>query len=179
MSQLVCGFRISSQTSSKEEYIMGKRDSHGPYFKDEQTAHYCAYQSTALSRKILMRRNKYSITTNLLLTLCYSAWGTSHAIDELFTFSCLPLTVQWSDPIVSPGKPSSHTHVVSGGTAFQRLMTTETAKLANDTTCGVEIDKSNYWIPQLYHQTQDGPFKLIEHENNACYIATGQTTSGS
>ncbi|KAE8336034.1 hypothetical protein BDV24DRAFT_142625 [Aspergillus arachidicola] len=68
---------------------------------------------------------------------------------------------------MSPGKPSSHTHVVVGGTAFQRLMTTETARNANDTTCEVAIDRSNYWIPQLYHQTRDG-FETIEFENSVC-----------
>ncbi|KAE8355867.1 hypothetical protein BDV28DRAFT_155005 [Aspergillus coremiiformis] len=99
----------------------------------------------------------------------HSVSSSSHTMNEIFTFSCLPLTTQRSDPIVSPGKPSSHTHVVTGGTAFQRQMTTETAKNANQTTCGIEIDRSNYWIPQLYHQTQDGLFETIEYESSAIY----------
>ncbi|KAL5041253.1 hypothetical protein BDW71DRAFT_201527 [Aspergillus fruticulosus] len=50
-------------------------------------------------------------------------------------FSCLPLTTQLSDPIVTPGRESSHMHVVTGGTAFQRTMGMQTAWNARETTC--------------------------------------------
>ncbi|KAE8385259.1 hypothetical protein BDV23DRAFT_176400 [Aspergillus alliaceus] len=73
---------------------------------------------------------------------------------KVFTFSCLPLTIQRSGPIISPGKPSSHTH---------------TAKNGDDTTCGVEIDRSNYWISQLCHKTRDELFEKIEYENSVRY----------
>ncbi|KAF5860491.1 N-acetylglucosaminyltransferase [Aspergillus alliaceus] len=46
-------------------------------------------------------------------------------------------------------------------------MTTETAKNGDDTTCGVEIDRSNYWISQLCHKTKDELFEKIEYENSA------------
>ncbi|KAI9927305.1 hypothetical protein MW887_003692 [Aspergillus wentii] len=45
----------------------------------------------------------------------------------------------------------------------------DTAKNASDTTCGPEIDKSNYWIPQLYHQMKNGSFELVEFQNSAIY----------
>ncbi|KAL4983601.1 hypothetical protein BDW68DRAFT_194284 [Aspergillus falconensis] len=61
-------------------------------------------------------------------------------------FSCLPLTTQLSDPIVTPGRESSHMHVVTGGTAFQRTMGMQTAWNARETTCEVALDRSNYWI---------------------------------
>ncbi|KAL5364498.1 hypothetical protein BJX96DRAFT_168327 [Aspergillus floccosus] len=112
-----------------------------------------------------------------LLTLAETTLST----DE-FTFSCLPLTIQRSDPIMSPGQLSSHTHVVVGGTAFQRRMTPDTARNAKDTTCGVSIDRSNYWAPQLYHRTGRG-YEMVPMEsssiyyfNRACnYTAHGKT----
>jgi hypothetical protein len=61
---------------------------------------------------------------------------------------------------------------VTGGTAFQRRMGPETARSANETTCEVAIDRSNYWIPALYHAdaslnsdaSPGGGFDLIEYE---------------
>ncbi|KAL1962142.1 hypothetical protein VTN77DRAFT_546 [Rasamsonia byssochlamydoides] len=86
-----------------------------------------------------------------------------------FTLSCLPLTYQRSDPIVSPGEPSAHTHVVVGGTAFSRTMGADTAPNATNTTCSVNIDRSNYWQPLLYHITSDGQFEAIPFQGNAVY----------
>ncbi|PWY65015.1 hypothetical protein BO94DRAFT_480354 [Aspergillus sclerotioniger CBS 115572] len=104
----------------------------------------------------------------LLLMLSGSVIGTLHTTDE-FTFSCVPLTTQLSDPIVAPGEPSGHTHVVAGGTAFQRTMNQSMAQNARDTTCGVAIDKSNYWIPQLYHWMRNGSFELVEYQSSSIY----------
>ncbi|GES66852.1 hypothetical protein BO80DRAFT_444545 [Aspergillus terreus] len=95
-----------------------------------------------------------------------------------FTFSCLPLTIQRSDPIMAPGRLSSHTHVVVGGTAFQRRMTADTARSAKGTTCGVAIDRSNYWAPQLYHQTGRGSpadEQSIYYFNRACNYTAHKT----
>ncbi|KAL4915442.1 hypothetical protein BDW62DRAFT_212691 [Aspergillus aurantiobrunneus] len=102
-----------------------------------------------------------------------------------FSFSCLPLTMQLSDPIVSPGEPSSHTHVVTGGTGFQRTMDMRTARNASGTACEVAIDKSNYWIPALYHAARNGSFEMVEYEwsasyylNRACdYVESAQACS--
>ncbi|KAL4887889.1 hypothetical protein BDV59DRAFT_211763 [Aspergillus ambiguus] len=91
------------------------------------------------------------------------------SITDEFTFSCLPLTIQRSDPIMSPGGISSHAHIVVGGTAFRRTMTQDTARKAMGTTCGVDIDKSNYWIPQLYHRTPVGAFEMIAMETSSIY----------
>ncbi|EHA21407.1 hypothetical protein ASPNIDRAFT_135953, partial [Aspergillus niger ATCC 1015] len=79
---------------------------------------------------------------------------------------CDPLTTQLSDPIVAPGKPSTHTHVVTGGTAFQRTMNESTAQNAKGTTCEVDIDRSNYWVPQLYHRLRNGSFELVEYQSS-------------
>lgn len=115
----------------------------------------------------------YGLLTAMLLPLCASAVGSGSSVTDEFTFSCVPLTRQLSDPIVSPGVRSAHTHIVAGGTAFQRTMTIDTAKNANETTCGVEIDRSNYWIPQLYHRMKNGSFELIEFEGNVGFPISG------
>ncbi|PYH44782.1 DUF1996 domain-containing protein [Aspergillus saccharolyticus JOP 1030-1] len=94
--------------------------------------------------------------------------GTEHTTDE-FTFGCVPLTTQLSDPIVSPGEVSDHVHVVAGGTAFQRTMGVDSARNAKETSCGVTIDKSNYWVPQLYNELQNGSFQLVEYRSTAIY----------
>ncbi|KAL4878235.1 hypothetical protein BJY04DRAFT_221384 [Aspergillus karnatakaensis] len=109
-------------------------------------------------------------------------------ITDEFSFSCLPLTIQLSDPIVTPGQQSAHTHVITGGTAFQRTMGGQTARKAKGTTCEVAIDRSNYWIPALYHQTGNGSasgvrsFEMVEYESSAIYYlnrACNHTASAS
>ncbi|KAL1979374.1 hypothetical protein VTN96DRAFT_6090 [Rasamsonia emersonii] len=86
-----------------------------------------------------------------------------------FTLSCLPLTYQRSDPILFPGVVSPHTHVVVGGTNFNRTMSEDLAPNAQNTTCSVNIDRSNYWQPLLYHLNSDGTFEAIPFQGNAVY----------
>ena len=110
-----------------------------------------------------MRPASSSRIAALLLTLSPLALG--GAPHDEISFSCMTLTTERTDPIMSPGEVSSHTHLVAGGSGFQRTMEKDTAKNANATTCGVDIDRSNYWIPQLYHQMHNGHFEIIETEN--------------
>lgn len=85
---------------------------------------------------------------------------------QLFTVNCQPLTIQRSDPIVSPGTMSSHVHAVIGGTGFQQTMSATTAPNSLDTTCDKKLDHSNYWQPQLYHERTDGTFELITFQGS-------------
>jgi hypothetical protein len=56
------------------------------------------------------------------------------------------------DPIVSPGKPSSHAHTVQGGNAFAETLT-DTALMASTCTSSlIKNDKSAYWTPKMYFQ---------------------------
>ena len=87
----------------------------------------------------------------------------------IFIVNCQPLTIQRADPIVSPGQFSGHTHVIIGGTAFQQTMGLDTAKNAKATTCDKKLDKSNYWIPQLYHQRTDGKFELVTMQGSVSH----------
>jgi len=88
---------------------------------------------------------------------------------RVFTLNCVPLTIQRSDPIVNPGVPGGHVHAVIGGNAFQRTMGPSDALKANETTCNKMLDKSNYWVPQLYHLRADGMFEMVEYRGSAVY----------
>lgn len=100
------------------------------------------------------------ITVLLLLPLVRLADG------QLFTVNCAPLTIERSDPVVSPGIVSGHVHAIIGGTAFQRTMSQTTAVNARTTTCDKKLDKSNYWVPQLYHIRGDGKFEIVEFQGS-------------
>ena len=64
---------------------------------------------------------------------------------DVWTVNCGVLSVQRSDPIVSPGAPSGHVHAISGGTAFSRSMPgIDSAVAAKATTCDKYTDHSNY-----------------------------------
>ncbi|TAQ88768.1 hypothetical protein B7494_g2934 [Chlorociboria aeruginascens] len=79
----------------------------------------------------------------------------------VWTVNCAPLTIQQTDPILSPGNLSTHVHAVVGGTAFSSLMLGDDAAVdAKATTCDKFIDHSNYWAPQLYQQV-GGQFKSV------------------
>ena len=107
--------------------------------------------------------------------------STSHAIEaavillpalanaQLFTVNCAPLTIQRGDPIVNPGQLSGHVHSVIGGTGFQQTMETSTAVDAEGTTCDKKLDKSNYWVPQLYHIRSDKQFEIVEFEGSVSF----------
>jgi len=84
--------------------------------------------------------------------------------------NCAPLTVQRSDPVIQPGIPSNHVHIVVGGNAFQRTMgPMGDSNIANATTCDKAIDHSNYWVPQLYHLRSDNMFEIVPFSHNAVY----------
>lgn len=120
-----------------------------------------------MSRKFRPSMMRFLISSSgiiLLFMLISFAYGS--IVTDVFTISCAPLTIQRSDPIIDPGVASSHAHIVAGGTAFQRTMADDTARNSNTTTCSIDIDKSNYWIPQLYHRMPDGQVELIECQGN-------------
>ncbi|CAK7236153.1 hypothetical protein SCUCBS95973_009511 [Sporothrix curviconia] len=74
-----------------------------------------------------------------------------------------PLTIGRTDPIVSPGGPSGHVHVVQGSNAFGNSATGES--LLADSTCStanVAGDRSAYWMPQVYfHDPKNGSFEPV------------------
>ena len=85
----------------------------------------------------------HSIRFIPLLSLLYTA--SVRADSSAWTINCGVLSIQRSDPIVSPGNASSHVHAIAGGTAFSRTMNgIDAAVDANQTTCDKFTDHSNY-----------------------------------
>ncbi|KAL7424676.1 hypothetical protein Q5752_000360 [Cryptotrichosporon argae] len=66
------------------------------------------------------------------------------------------------DPIVFPGQVSAHVHAIAGGSNFAETQTYESMQEGLCTTAPVNIDKSNYWAPQLYYYSPDlDAFEMI------------------
>lgn len=110
----------------------------------------------------LLSKCTYSKMSNKYLLALFSATTLAAAQGGLFIVHCKPLTVQRTDPIISPGQLSSHVHAVVGGTGYHMSMSNDEARDAQNTTCDKALDKSNYWQPQLYHQHHDDSFELIK-----------------
>ena len=93
--------------------------------------------------------------------VAYSANKRSFAVNRFYGKG--PLVEGSMDPIVSPGRASSHVHTVQGGNAFGLTMTDD--QLLTKSTCTsslVKNDLSNYWTPKLYFRAEDGTFKDVE-----------------
>ncbi|KAM0321384.1 hypothetical protein ACHAQA_010148 [Verticillium albo-atrum] len=73
-----------------------------------------------------------------------------------------PVVVQRADPIVNPGALSGHVHTVMGGSGFNFTMGYDQAISSACSTCKVRQDLSNYWIPNLYYQREDGKFESVK-----------------
>lgn len=73
------------------------------------------------------------------------------------------LTKGRMDPIVSPGKPSEHVHVVMGGSNFGLSSKGDDLVKSNCTNSQIKGDNSNYWFPALYfHDTQNDTFESVD-----------------
>lgn len=105
----------------------------------------------------------------LTMLACIVSNGVS-AFGDTFVVNCNPLTIQRSDPIVSPGVPSTHVHAVVGGNAFNRNMTHKyDAVNSKATTCDKKLDHSSYWVPQLYAiRPQDKKFEMVHFNGAVC-----------
>lgn len=106
---------------------------------------------------------RYTKPTSAALLLLSVSLQRSHAFFDTITLNCKPLTIQRSDPLVSPGVASGHVHAVVGGNAFSRNMSAPTAATAaNSTTCDKYIDRSSYWVPNLYHHRTDDWYDMVD-----------------
>ena len=81
---------------------------------------------------------------NAFLVLC-SAYST-HAF---FILNCELVALERLDPIVQPGVVSTHVHAVMGGSGFASVYNYDAARAAKCVTCVVNVDKSNYWVPDV------------------------------
>ncbi|TFK39630.1 hypothetical protein BDQ12DRAFT_734950 [Crucibulum laeve] len=91
------------------------------------------------------------------------------------------ITTERLDPVVSPGRISSHVHssifpdtlefstrlklfsvLVLGGSNFRFNTTTAQLRESDCTSIPIPEDKSNYWFPHLYFQWANGSFTSLD-----------------
>ncbi|KAI0245871.1 hypothetical protein BJV78DRAFT_1079384, partial [Lactifluus subvellereus] len=73
------------------------------------------------------------------------------------------------DPIINPGRASSHLHTIMGSSAIGYGTTFGDLRNSQCSTCKVKDDKSAYWIPQLYYQYKNGSFQAVTHGGMIVY----------
>ncbi|OQE39815.1 hypothetical protein PENCOP_c006G06042 [Penicillium coprophilum] len=80
------------------------------------------------------------------------------------------------DPIVEPGKASSHAHAVHGAGGFG-MGSSQSELLESDcTSCAVTEDKSAYWAPALYFMHTNGSAQVVDEVGGmlAYYLLYGK-----
>jgi hypothetical protein len=94
----------------------------------------------------------------LFTTVLAALVATVAAAKEKRSFAVLrhygkgPLTTCRADPIISPGRPSSHVHTVMGASNFGLNVTGESLRQSRCTTAKPKGDLSAYWFPTVYFQ---------------------------
>ena len=78
-----------------------------------------------------------------------------------------PIVVERADPIVSPGQVSNHLHTIMGGNGFDFTMDYNSTQRSTCSSCTVIGDNSNYWVPALFYQNQDGTFESVDQVDGA------------
>ncbi|KAF8813483.1 hypothetical protein BYT27DRAFT_7335099 [Phlegmacium glaucopus] len=71
------------------------------------------------------------------------------------------ITTERIDPIINPGKVSSHAHSVLGGSNFRFNTSTASLRQSPCTSVPIPQDKSSYWFPNLYFQWNNGSFTSL------------------
>ncbi|KAL4865901.1 hypothetical protein BDV12DRAFT_210787 [Aspergillus spectabilis] len=78
-----------------------------------------------------------------------------------------PLVVERADPVVQPGIAAGHVHTIMGGSGFGFTMDYNQTQEAQCSSCAPIADKSNYWIPSLYYQAENGSFTPVKQNGGA------------
>lgn len=65
------------------------------------------------------------------------------------------------DPIVDPGKASTHGHTIHGGSNFAETTTYDMLRSSECTSCQFGDDKSAYWTPSLHFAHEDGKMEIV------------------
>lgn len=111
----------------------------------------------------MLAPNFTSVVLGLLTLLAVPA-------DAWWRMSCPgTLTRGRMDPIVDPGAVSGHVHEVLGGNGFYPLMNHAATQASTCTSCGIVGDNSNYWVPSLYYQAENGSFTLVPTSGGTVY----------
>jgi len=102
-----------------------------------------------------------TLSSVAILALFAASPAAAAAAENVFWIvSHAPLMASRLDPIVNPGAVSNHAHAVIGGSNFGPLYDYATSVKSQCTTANVDVDHSNYWIPQLYNKFANGTVKV-------------------
>ncbi|MCJ1402937.1 hypothetical protein MMC11_006158 [Xylographa trunciseda] len=82
------------------------------------------------------------------------------------------------DPVVAPGAVSGHTHIILGGNGFAPTMDYASTQASTCTSCSIQGDFSNYWVPSLYYAGQNGTFTSVETSGGTVYYEQRVTYPG-
>jgi hypothetical protein len=88
----------------------------------------------------------------------------------------MPLVIERLDPILSPGQVSNHVHSIVGANSFASTMDYAQTQKATCSTVSPIVDKSVYWMPNLYfHDPNNGSFiRVPEQPYHKIYYKYGQ-----
>ncbi|KAI9844685.1 MAG: hypothetical protein M1837_005427 [Sclerophora amabilis] len=78
-----------------------------------------------------------------------------------------PLVTERADPVVNPGTVSGHLHTIMGGNGFGFTMDYAQTQQSTCSTCKVNGDFSNYWVPTVYFKAENGSFISVEQNGGA------------
>ncbi|OAL39094.1 hypothetical protein AYO20_01412 [Fonsecaea nubica] len=102
------------------------------------------------------------LTTGLVAALAASP------VSAFWRLPCKsPIVVERADPIVNPGAVSGHLHTIMGGNGFDFAMDYNSTQRSTCSSCTVEGDFSNYWIPALFFQHENGTFESVDQVGGA------------
>jgi hypothetical protein len=103
-----------------------------------------------------------------LLAVVVALGGTADA-SGFWRIDCGRIQVGRIDPIVSPGKVSSHCHNVGGAYNFDQSSTYASLQASPCTSCEITMDKSAYWTPMLYYEYPNGTFIDVPNSGMIIY----------
>lgn len=73
-----------------------------------------------------------------------------YQVNAFWRMGCSTIVNGRIDPIVNPGKLSSHSHTIVGGSNIGIDSSYESMINSACTSCEIQADKSAYWAPILY-----------------------------
>ncbi|KAF7558868.1 hypothetical protein G7046_g5296 [Stylonectria norvegica] len=106
---------------------------------------------------------KFTLPTALAGFVGIAAASHDKGTFAVLRFTGKQLTQGRMDPIVFPGKPSSHVHTVMGGSNFGLSSTGKDLTQSKCSNAMVKGDNSNYWFPSVYFRDpKEGTFEPVE-----------------
>lgn len=84
-----------------------------------------------------------------------------YQVNAFWRMGCSTILNGRIDPIVNPGKLSTHSHTIVGGSNIGVNSSYESMINSACTSCEIQADKSAYWAPILYVlNTKRGPHRV-------------------